>query len=285
MREAVHTLGEGAQMVGISTRPERAPRGAAVLFWNAGLLHRIGPNRLWVDASRRLARLGFPSLRFDLTGLGDSAVRRSPQTEDERALDDVRQAIAFACRELEVEEVILVGLCSGADQAHPAALADPRVRGVVSLDGIGYRTLGFRLRHLRARLLRGSLPRRVVRRVRRLLAPASEEPVETFERSFPPRERYETELQTLVDRGTRLLVIHTGGFSDGYYNHAAQFWAAFPRLEPRDRVRVEYLERADHTFTLSENRDQLLSLLDEWADGSFPAPPPSSVDREPRFGG
>ncbi len=287
--------GAGVQMVGLLTEPvgvepEVLAGRPVVLFWNAGLLHRIGPNRLWVDLARRLADLGFCCFRFDLTGLGDSATRPGDgRSEDERAAEDIREAIDFVTETFEATGVVLVGLCSGADQAHPVAVADPRVRGVVSLDGIGYRTLGFYLRHARGRLEEGGMGWLVEAATRRLRATrdptgaptsgsGSEPTTETFERSFPPRRTCSAELQQLLDRGTRLLVVHTGGFSDGYYNGPRQFWETFRSLEPRDLVEVHYLEESDHTYTLSSDREQLMGLIGGWLRGVFgPGSPGGSM--------
>ena len=43
-----------------------------MLFVNAGPQRRTGPNRMWVEAARRWAAAGVPSLRIDLSGIGDS---------------------------------------------------------------------------------------------------------------------------------------------------------------------------------------------------------------------
>ena len=43
-----------------------------VVLLNAGIIHRIGPNRLYVQLARRLASRGHAVLRFDLAGIGDS---------------------------------------------------------------------------------------------------------------------------------------------------------------------------------------------------------------------
>ena len=50
-------------------------RAARIVIFNAGAVHRVGPNRMTVTLARRLAAMGLPSLRFDLEGLGDSVLR------------------------------------------------------------------------------------------------------------------------------------------------------------------------------------------------------------------
>src|SRR5262249_27402146 len=68
--------GEGSRsLFGIHTEPLDPPRGKRspmVLFLNAGAVHRVGPNRMYVDLARSWAEHGLTSLRLDLSGLGDS---------------------------------------------------------------------------------------------------------------------------------------------------------------------------------------------------------------------
>jgi hypothetical protein len=43
-----------------------------IVLSSAGTVHRIGPHRFYVGLARRWASLGFPVLRVDLSGIGDS---------------------------------------------------------------------------------------------------------------------------------------------------------------------------------------------------------------------
>ena len=54
-----------------------SPRCVAVLT-NSGVIPRSGPHRMNVHLARRFAEMGIPSIRFDMSGLGDS--RRSSGT-------------------------------------------------------------------------------------------------------------------------------------------------------------------------------------------------------------
>src|SRR5256885_12260929 len=48
----------------------RPPR--STLFPYTTLFRSIGQGRMWVDAARRLAAAGVPTLRLDLEGIGDA---------------------------------------------------------------------------------------------------------------------------------------------------------------------------------------------------------------------
>jgi pimeloyl-ACP methyl ester carboxylesterase len=116
-----------AGLFAIVTEPNTPTGTPTVLMLNAGNDWHVGPNRLWVDLSRRWAAAGFRCVRFDESGLGDSPPRpekpanlvRSPD-----AFDDVKDA-RFAVEPDDPTNVVLVGLCSGGYQALEDALVRP----------------------------------------------------------------------------------------------------------------------------------------------------------------
>ena len=61
----------GYRLFGIMNAPDGAPKGG-ILFCHGFTGHHIEPQRLFVDAARRLQRAGFVVLRFDYRGSGDS---------------------------------------------------------------------------------------------------------------------------------------------------------------------------------------------------------------------
>ena len=62
-----------ATLVGVDLRARRRRAGARwVVFLNAGGVGRSGPNRLWTTFARAWAKAGLPSLRLDVSGVGDS---------------------------------------------------------------------------------------------------------------------------------------------------------------------------------------------------------------------
>ena len=109
---------------------------ATVVFLNAGIMHHIGPARLWVTLSRQLAARGIRAIRLDLSGLGESPVRpgqRPHLVHPLEAMDDV--ALAFEGLGLAPNDVVLAGLCSGAYHAIEAGLRFP-LRGVCAVNPI-----------------------------------------------------------------------------------------------------------------------------------------------------
>jgi alpha-beta hydrolase superfamily lysophospholipase len=124
-------------LFGLVTEPAGRPVGPTVVFLSVAKEHHVGPNRLWVDLARRLARGGRRSVRVDLSGLGDSPVRAGQPEFVSRtpmAFDDVVD-VARAVSPDDPANIVLVGLCSAAYQALESAL-ELRPRCVVAINPI-----------------------------------------------------------------------------------------------------------------------------------------------------
>ncbi len=129
---------------GILTEPApgTAPaRRKGVILLNAGAVHHVGPNRVYVALARRLAARGHAVLRVDIAGIGDSKPRPGhPEnvvyTRD--AKDDVAGALAAVAKLPGVVEVHAVGLCSGAYNSIKAAAAGLPVRGIVPINPLTF---------------------------------------------------------------------------------------------------------------------------------------------------
>jgi dienelactone hydrolase len=243
-----------------------SPHRPAVVFLNAGMLHRVGPNRLYVRIARELARCGFVSLRFDRSGVGDSPPRIDGLPLRAAALNDVRDALDFVAAKEAASTFVLVGLCSGADLAFRAAVADERVVGAVFIDGLPYNTVRSRLYRYVSWIMRRGNWRRLLALdgplVRRLLRSRQQaRPADAVrQRDVPLRHEAESQLRELVSRGMRLLLLYT---ADRLYSYPRHFVDTFPNVRS-DRVDVTYFPDADHTFTLRANQDLLIRRIVEW---------------------
>lgn len=129
---AIH-LADGRELFGVMAEPARGPRAdLCALLLNPGALRRIGSGRMWVEIARRWAAKGVPTLRLDMTGIGDSD-GNAEQYADTGALYARALAphVVDAMDELENQGLpkrfVLMGLCSGAYWAFHAALRDDRV--------------------------------------------------------------------------------------------------------------------------------------------------------------
>ena len=125
---------EGSALWGILTRPpvDATEPTLAVLVVVGGPQYRVGSHRQFVLLSRALARRGFPTLRFDYRGMGDSdgATRTF-----EGAGPDLHAAIDALCAACpQARRIVVWGLCDAASAALMFATTDERVVGVVALN-------------------------------------------------------------------------------------------------------------------------------------------------------
>ena len=124
---------EGERLVGILAVPERAARVAVVVIVG-GPQYRAGSHRQFVKLARHLAAGGFPTMRFDYRGMGDST--GAPRTFEERSPDIAAAIDAVRANCSGVASVVLWGLCDAASAAldywHSAP--DPRVVAMTLLN-------------------------------------------------------------------------------------------------------------------------------------------------------
>ncbi len=119
----------GDQLMGMIHRGKPGARRGVIIVIAGGPQYRAGAHRQFVSLARKLAsREGYPVLRFDLRGMGDSnGEHRGFQHSDA----DQRAAIdALIAKVPSVEEVVLFGECESASGILFYAFRDPRVRGV-----------------------------------------------------------------------------------------------------------------------------------------------------------
>lgn len=135
-RERPLAFGADGALLGVLTRPLSAESAgdAAVIFFNAGLVHRVGPGRLYVELARDLAGLGWTSLRFDHAGIGDSPARSDPLPAEKAAVLEALEAMDALARECGCTRFVLVGMCAGAPTAFRAAAVDRRVQALVLMN-------------------------------------------------------------------------------------------------------------------------------------------------------
>lgn len=128
------------QLFGIIAEPvDPASPDLCVVMLNAGAIRRVGPNRMWVEAARRWAARGVPTLRLDLEGIGDadgdsSRFKELAELYVPERVDQVRAALdALEARGLG-SRFVLAGLCSGAHWSFHGALQDERVVAALMLN-------------------------------------------------------------------------------------------------------------------------------------------------------
>jgi predicted alpha/beta hydrolase len=143
IEETLLEIGAEAPLFGVLTTPAaRAPHeAAAVLLLNAGAVHHVGPNRLYVALARHLARLGHAVLRLDIAGIGDSDPRPGEKENvvyPSEAPRDLAVALDYLRRQYGAHDVRIVGLCSGAYYAFKGAVAQLPLEGALIVNPLTF---------------------------------------------------------------------------------------------------------------------------------------------------
>jgi hypothetical protein len=252
MSEQAVQFGRATALAGVLTDVGAGESSLPILVMpRSARLHRAGLSRLTVELARAARASGVRSLRFDLSGCGDSGAAIPGESGEAATVNDISDAMDYLARSNPERRFVLLGV--GADLAviHRVANNDTRVTGVISINGPGFRTLRYWL----IRCVRLLSPTQTGRSV-----PAAKD--SAADRS--DRDDFAHRVQFLAARGVRMLHIYTGGATERYFNHARQFWSMLPPLDTHGRVAVAYLPTADDSLAFRDDRVLLLDICLDW---------------------
>ena len=279
MKETVVQFGPNRSLQGVLVQPEEDRRiedAPIAILLNAGIVHKVGPFRLHVTLARQLAKLGFSVLRIDLSGLGDSAARTGKLDKDQRSILDVQDAMDFLQDKFDMHKFTLIGLCSGAYNAHQTVVEEmkrerDRVVGAVFIDGIVFQTFGFVIRHKVGRLLKPRFWRNAIKRRLNGAGNNHAEADSIAESEFFGGDLDQSvvaeEISNMKERNLQMLFAWTDGFDD--VCGVQQFKEMFGFAADEEQVSVKYFPKAEHTFRLTENRNELCTAICEWYQRRF----------------
>ena len=132
----------GLTLYGILHLPEgQRADNRAILLLSPGVKGRVAPHRLYWKMARAFTALGFPVLRFDFHGLGDSeGTLPEPlladfygQVQVGRYVDDTITAMDWMQQTLGCTGFVAAGLCGGALTGLLTAERDSRIEGLLAL--------------------------------------------------------------------------------------------------------------------------------------------------------
>ena len=287
MKETAHTFGTKAKLRGILTQPaEGSPERPAVLFLNSGLVHHVGPHRLYVKAARDLAERGHLVLRMDFSGVGDSEKRKDNLRFERAAVEDAREGIDYLAQKHGASSFALAGLCSGAEISFKTALEDERVIGALMINAPQFaqeqsgqmiaevssgksaayywRVAMFSKdswkRALSGQAHYGAIARAIGNKTKRALGLSGRGAVE--QEASADLQAFET----LVDRGVRLKLL----FSEVDWGHEYLRTILGSRIEEWKRggnPDLRVFEGVDHMMTPLESQRLAREMICEWAGG------------------
>ena len=274
----------GESLVGVIHRPAAAPvAGAAaltgVVVVVGGPQYRAGSHRQFVHLARHLATAGHPVLRFDVRGMGDSS---GEQRSFEHLGDDIAAAIqALMQDQPQVRHVVLWGLCDGASAAllYLHEHADPRVRGLCLLNPWVRSEASLARTHVKhyyrqrlvqrefwAKLFSGRVAGQALRGLWRNLR-AARGPVDEAARGAPFQVRMAQAWQCF--NGPVLLVLSGRDYTAREFDETISSHPAWQGALARIGVQRHDAALADHTFSLSAERDALEKLTAGWLHHAF----------------
>lgn len=133
---------DGLRLFGILHRPNvSVEKKVGIIFLSPGVKSRVGPHCLYNKMTNSLLEHGYPVLRFDFYGLGDSEgelpehllMDLYDSVQRGRYRDDAQCAIEWMHERLGLNRFVLAGLCGGALTGLLAATEDRRVEGLLAL--------------------------------------------------------------------------------------------------------------------------------------------------------
>ena len=294
IHETIATFGDRTRpRVGIVTQP-RTPGdpATAALFLNAGFLHRVGPQRIYVHMARQYAEAGLWSVRFDFSGIGDSFPRADNLPMEEAYFTEAVEVMDQLEQKHGITRFVPIGLCSGADVAFRLALQDHRVTGAVVVNssiGANLASPGAnqhaktqtQMRYYRKKLLNPksigrlltfkSNYRKIFQTLRRQVQTKGKD---TGSKGSLP-DTVLRPLRELKDRNVAILAVYSEGstaydlFHVAWGQHQETLRKQFPSLT------IETVADVDHVFTPVWSQDFLLQHLKQWlAQNGLLAPSP-----------
>ena len=274
-------------LFGVVSTPTGRPPERALLLLNSGANPHIGNGRMYVTFARRLAEQGWLVLRYDLSGIGDSAAPAGGRENDVysvRAASDLATAIAYVQERHGLAAPELAGLCSGAYHGFRAAVAGPGIGGLLVINPLvfywkegmslaypPFQTIAAAERYGQAirdwskwrKLLRGEVAigaaiRVVASRLRARGRSFLNEATRAL--GVPRPEDLGADLDRAIARGTRVRFV----FSEGDPGERLLQDGAGSVLRKRvesGEVHVEHLPNCDHSLSCSWMQEMLWAAL------------------------
>lgn len=273
MSEEAVQFGKPGSLVGIvtSVAPGNEDKPGVVLL-NPGIVHRVGPGRIYVKIARALAAQGFTVLRFDFSGIGDSSVRQDNRRFEESSVDEACAAMSFLQSTRDINRFILLGGCSGAVVSLKTAHADRRAIGAILINFPAradeehtiYRNdrhyyWNFALRSLKSwrKLLIGQSD---YRKIGRALAQEIKHKFVDRKTASGSDHLFRAMLRELADRGVQLTFICSKG--DPLLQDLREAGGGDLRgLCAQGKVTCDVIPRSDHTFSSLYDQERLVDAI------------------------
>lgn len=280
MKEEAVLFGKTRSLVGVLTDPpiyNGNGLSPAVILLNPGIVHRVGPGRVYVKMARALAAIGFEVLRFDFSGIGDSGVRRDHLPFEKSAVQEAQDAMDWLSAARGTRHFILLGGCSGAQVALQTACSDPRVVGAVLLNFVlaetsesnadpdrTSRTAGFYYWNFAlfdpkswGKLLTG---RANYRNLIRVLGAQARSKLTSAGKTSHESAQFQAQLRLLAGRSVQLTFVCSQG-DPCVHDLQEAGGNELKRLCAMGGMTLKIIPRSDHTFSSLSDHERLLQVI------------------------
>ena len=280
MKEEAVLFGASRSLVGVITTPAGAARAAdhpAAILLNSGLVHRVGPNRIYVKLARQLAAAGMTVLRFDYSGVGDSPARSDGGLLDECRVEETLAATQLLSARQGIQRFVLMGICSGAVNSFNAIRQDPRIIGAALINPLGYSSefatsaQALQANHLartywKTGLLNPKSWLRVIggRANYGMLTAHLKNLAIRHSKAAAAGSSVAREYQQIIAGGAELLVVYSGQDRRWEQRHRMVFGDFNPNRAEANGLVIKVLEDANHTFTSIRCQQELIQLIQDW---------------------
>ena len=275
--QAVAFVCAGESLIGvIASTGSAAETGIVVVV--GGPQYRAGSHRQFVQLARVLGAAGYPTLRFDYRGMGDSSGARRNFEEIDQDIDAAIDALMEWAPQL--KRVVLWGLCDGASASllYLHSTRDPRVAGLCLLNPWVRSEASLARTHVKhyylrrlaqpefwRKLLSGKVAADamvgVVRSVR--LARSRGADAMTFQK------RMSAALAAF--RGPVLVLLSENDFTAKEFIEYTRADASWRDVLARPRLKLELIKAADHTLSNPGAKEYAEQIIVRWLRAEFPA--------------
>lgn len=266
LKEQIVSFGNANSLKGIVTQPLDLglPDRPAIVLFNAGILHRVGPNRLNVSIARNLARNNYRALRFDLGGYGYSA-----SSEQRDLVGDCLAAMDFLEQHYDQKKFVLIGICTGARVALETAYKDKRIKALVLVEGPVFPNALYHFRRLfnfqkwkKLFLGKSFLLQKLSGKKTSMQSPLELDLMLQLKNTSATTSSQK--IDALVDRSVDLLLLYRGG-NEIRYGYWLQKEGPVGRGSgAQGKMTLAFIEGADHTFTPLKAQALLKLEITNW---------------------
>ncbi len=288
--ERIINFGKSSSLSGILSYSETSKPKFCIVYLNAGIVHKVGPNCIYVNLSRNLCMEGIWGFRFDYSGLGDNINEGDDTSSEDKKLSEIEQSIDTINKETGISKFIIIALCSSSSVALDAFKLIKAVKGAVIIDGLflgnsgGKELIMEAIKRCRIRYYKKSL--KSVIRWKKLITGKSKVLnkksihviINLFYEKLSHRFRTTTKTKDVdaINQSARpilkwgeivtdkkvYLIFTEGGYMYDLYNLSLK--KGLIAKSSNNNYKMEFIKNIDHTFTPKWSQEELISKIKFW---------------------